>query len=302
MTMDYKLHHFGLVCQDVEKSLATYCERLGNQLTSRWYNRGLFDVACAGNGTDVTLELVGRPFMPYEEAHIARHGYSINHISFLVDDADGAFEELEAQGVQVAWEPQDWLFIRRCGFYDEDGLLFELFSYLTPLLLAAPDPGALTGQNDLILDHVSILTPDLRRAQRFYTEKLGLKTAYECIEDEGGFVMLIDPLFDFQAHRFMLEIIGPPHLEPREVELLEKRGACYDHLCYIAGDVHAAWQEAIERGVEGGAAPIVYEKYGIRVAWLKDADGNDVEIMDPIPDNFLEMALQAEEPLNVAQM
>jgi len=300
--MDYRLHHLGLLCEDVERSLEIYCGKLNNQLTCRWYNRGQFDIAFVGSGTDFSLELVGRPFMPHEEEHIARHGYSMHHLAFLVDNVDVAFEELKSRGARVAWEPRDVLFIRQCGFYDEDGLLLEMFSYPTPLSLAVPDPNVLSGQNDLVMDHVSILTPDLRRAQRFYTEKLGLKTAYEYLEDEGGFVMLIDPFFNFQSHRFMLEIIGPPHLEPREEELLQRRGACYDHLCYIADDVPAAWERALKRGVANGGEPSEYEQYGIWVAWLKDPDGNYVELMDMLPDDFLRMALEAEEPINVAQM
>ncbi|MBL7063404.1 MAG: hypothetical protein ISS49_04245 [Anaerolineae bacterium] len=75
-----------------------------------------------------------------------------------------------------------------------------------------------------------------------------------------------------------------------------------DHLCYVAGDVRAAWKEAVERGVENGADPIEYEKYGVWVAWLKDTDGNYVEIMDPIPDALIEIVLQGGEPFNVAQM
>ena len=298
--MELRLHHFGLLCEDLERSIEAYCEKLGNQLTSRWYNRGQYDIAFVGSGTDFTLELVGRPFTPHQEEHVARHGYSIHHLAFLVDDVDAAFEDLRSRGARVAWEPKPHLFFRHCGFYDEDGLLIEVLSYAVPLTLAKPD--APSDGNGLVMDHVSILTPDLRRAQRFYTEKLGLRTLYEYVEDEGGFVMLTDPFFDFRGHRFMLEIIGPPHLEPREEELLARRGACYDHLCYVASDVRAAWKAAVEAGIEAGEAPRLYEEYGVWVSWLKDPDGNDVEIMDPLPDDFVRMALEAEEPINVLQM
>jgi catechol 2,3-dioxygenase-like lactoylglutathione lyase family enzyme len=298
--MEYRLNHFGLLCQDLGQSLATYCGQLGNQMTSRWYNRGLFDLAFVGNGPDTTMELVGPPFLPYEDAHLAQHGYSINHLSFLVDDAETAFEELRGQGVQVAWEPQDVLLLRQCGFRDEDGLLFEVFSYLSPLSLASPEGSELHGATDLRLHHVSILTPDLRRSQRFYTEKLGVRTIFEYVQDDGGFIFLVDPAFDLAEHRFMLEIIGPPHLEPREARILEARGACYDHLCYVAGDVQAAWQAAVQRGAKKMAEPA--QEYGMWIAWLHDADGNDLEIMNPVPDALVEMALQSEDPLDLTAL
>jgi catechol 2,3-dioxygenase-like lactoylglutathione lyase family enzyme len=300
VSTEYRLNHFGLLCQDVRRGLATYCDDLGNEMTSRWYNRGLFDLAFVGNGPDTTIELVGPPFLPYEEAHLARHGYSINHLSFRVDDADVAFEELRGQGVQVAWEPQDMLLLRQCGFLDEDGLLFEVFSYLSPLPLAVPDVSRPHKATDLRLHHVSILTPDLRRSQRFYTETLGMRTLLEYVQDDGGFIFLVDPAFDLDRHSFMLEIIGPPHLEPREVEMLEARGACYDHLCYVADDVQAAWQGAVRRGVEKMAEPA--QEYGTWIAWVRDADGNDLEIMNPIPEALVETALHSEEPVDLTSL
>ena len=298
--MKYRLNHFGLLCQDVGQSLVTYCGQLGNLMTSRWYNRGQFDLAFVGNGPDTTMELVGPPFQPYEEAHRSQHGYSINHVSFLVDDTEAAFDELRGQGVQVAWEPQDALLMRQCGFRDEDGLLFEVFSYRSPLQLAIPEGRELHGATDLRLHHVSILTPDLRRAQRFYTEKLGMRTILEYVQDGGGFIFLVDLAFDPAEHHFMLEIIGPPHLEPREAKILEARGACYDHLCYVAGDVQAAWQAAVQRGARKMAGPA--QEYGMWIAWLHDADGNDLEIMNPIPDAILETALKSEDPLDLTAL
>ena len=40
--------------------------------------------------------------MPYEEAIIAKHGYGINHLSFLVEDAAAAFDDLVKKGVRVS--------------------------------------------------------------------------------------------------------------------------------------------------------------------------------------------------------
>jgi hypothetical protein len=79
----------------------------------------------------------------------------------------------------------------------------------------------------------------------------------------------------------MLEIIGPPNLEPREKVLLEARGPCYDHLCYTADDVPTAWEEAAARGSVQVEAPI--EAYDNCLAWLRDADGNDIEVMGAVP-------------------
>jgi catechol 2,3-dioxygenase-like lactoylglutathione lyase family enzyme len=298
--MDFKLHHFAIVCEDFEKSLAYYRDQLGNQVPSRWQNRGFFNLAFVGNGGEGMIELIGKPYTELEEQHIAKQGYSINHLSFLVEDADAAFEELKSKGVKVAWELQDVLSLRQCGFYDEDGLLFEVFSYLSPLPLASPDVSKPLGPTDISLHHISILTPELRRSQKFYEEKLGFKTVFEYTEDDGGFIFLMDPSFDYQTNNFMLEIIGPPNLVPREVRILEERGACYDHLCYTAIDVEGAWKAALERGAKNMADPV--EEYGMQIAWVHDQDGNDVEIMNPIPKEIVDIVLQGGEPLNGTQM
>ena len=217
--MNYRLDHIGLLCQDQEKSLTCYLESLGCQLTSRWFNRSLLDLAFVGLGSDVTVELVGRPFLGYEEAHIARHGYSINHISFLVQDAEAAFAELSGRGVEAAWEPINVIGLRQCGLRDPDGLLFEVYSPLDPAMpLAGPDLGRPRRGADLRVDHISILTPDLRRSQHFYSNIMGLRTVYEYLADDGGFIFLADPFYDSKTHPFLLEIIGPPNLEPREVD------------------------------------------------------------------------------------
>jgi catechol 2,3-dioxygenase-like lactoylglutathione lyase family enzyme len=289
--MNFQLNHFGLVCQDLPKSLAVYSDQLANQLTARWYNRGYLDIAFLGGGSNVTVELVGPPHLDYEQAHIARHGYSINHTSFQVDDAQAAFEELKSQGVEVAWEPMRVITMLQCGLRDADGLLFEVYSNLDPALpLAGPDLSEPPLPADLRLHHVSILTPDLRRSQRFYTEMLGLTTVYEYVADDGGFVFLADPYYDPAQHDFLLEIIGPPHLEPREEVLLKQRGACYDHFCYVANDVGAAWQACMGRGALQETPPA--RELGTWIAWLKDADGNDVEIMGIMPSRLLAEALR----------
>ncbi|MFC2031227.1 VOC family protein [Chloroflexota bacterium] len=295
--MDFRLNHFGLVCQDLDRSLAVYRDQLAHQVTARWYNRDYLDIAFLGAGCDVTIELVGQPHLDYEQAHIARHGYSINHMSFQVKDARAAFAELKSRGVEVAWEPMQVMTMLQCGFRDPDGLLFEVYSDLDPALpLAVPDQSQPPQPADLRMHHISILTPELRRSQRFYVEKMGLKTVYEYVKDDGGFVFLADPYYDAAQHDFLLEIIGPPHLEPREVLLLEERGACYDHLCYVADDVHAAWQACLDRGAQNMTPPA--KELGMWIAWLNDADDNDVEIMNPIPAEIVEEAVRTGQPVD----
>lgn len=300
--MEYKLHHFGILGQDMDQSLRTYRDYFGQTLTSRWYNMDHLDIAFLGKGSQATMEIVAPPHLEYETAHIQRHGYSLNHLAFLVDDAQEAFEDLSAKGVRVAWEPflmDDVLGLCQCAFYDEDDVLFEVFSYPKGKPMALPEK-ITPKPKDLRLHHVNILTPDIRRSQRFYEEKLGMKTVIEGLEDEGGSVFLVDPSYDYRESDFLLQIVGPPHLEPREEVLLEKRGACLDHMGFVADDLQGAWDAAITRGAKHVTEPIFYLIGNL--AWFVDPDGIDVEIMNPFPEDLIQEAIRTGNPLNVMQL
>ena len=299
--MQYKLHHFGILSQDMNQSLNTYRNHFCQDFTSRWFNKDHLDIAFLGKGSQATMEIVAPPHLDYETAHIDKHGYCLNHLAFLVEDAEEAHEELAAKGVRVAWEPflmDDVLGLCQCAFYDEDDVLFEVFSYPKGKPMALPKKTT-PKPKDLRLHHVNILTPDLRRSQRFYEQKLGMKTVVEALEDEGGAVFLVDPSYDYKENDFMLEIVGPPYLEPREVTLLEQRGACLDHLCFIADDLSGAWEDAVVRGAKQVTEPILY--HGGYLAWFVDPDGVDVEIMTPFPEDMIENALLTGKPPNLAQ-
>jgi catechol 2,3-dioxygenase-like lactoylglutathione lyase family enzyme len=294
--MDYKFTHTGLLCEDNEINMTVYKDQLGGQVTTRAFNRGQSDLIFIGKGTDATVELVNAdPFLPYEQTFIDRHGYGINHVSFLVDNADAAFEELKNQGVKIAWEPKDILFVRQCGFYDPDGLLIEIYSYPTEEEFSLPDVIKPLRPTDLTFHHVSIVTDNLERSERFYIEKLGLKRAAESFaEDGGGFIFLVDPFFDGDRHNVMFEIIGGPGLWDREEALFKKHGPLFDHFCYMAEDVPAAYSAALEKGADAFMEP--HEAYGLTMAWIRDADGNEIEFMSPLPGDMQAKILRGEMP------
>ena len=293
MTIQFKLHHVGLLVEDFEASLAFYRDVLEHQVTTRCQNRDRFNVAFVGVGSDATLELVGAPFLDYEQAFVDAHGYGMNHFAFEVEDADAAFAELKAKGLTVAWEPRDVILVRQCAFYDPDGILIEVFHHLdkdAPLM--PPDPNK---KGELAFHHLDLLTENWRRSQRFYEEHFGLKLVYEYIDKEDhAFVFLVDPFFDFESHNFMIEIIGPPFEEQREHDFYRRVGVGIDHIAYITDDVVAAWRRTLDEGAQNFVDP--YFDYGVNIAWIRDPDGNDIEIMDPIPEDLVRKVLETGEP------
>jgi len=293
MTIQFKLHHVGLLVEDFDASLAFYRDTLGHQATTRCQNRDQFNVAFVGAGSDATIELVGPPFWAYEQAFIDAHGYGMNHLSFQVADADAAFEELKAKGLPVAWEPRDMVLVRQCAFYDPAGILVEVFHTLyEEMPLASPD---LKQATNLAFHHIDLLTEDWRPVRAFYEEHFGMKTVFEFEDDQdGAFFFLVDPFFDFESHNFMLEIIGPPFGEEREKDFYQRLGTGIDHLAYVTDDVPGALRRSLERG----AKPFVdlYTYLGADIVWIRDPDDNDIEIMSRIPREIVAQALQSGQP------
>jgi catechol 2,3-dioxygenase-like lactoylglutathione lyase family enzyme len=295
-TSIYRFHHISILCRDLQESLHAYRDQFGQPVISGIIATGISDQSFVGTGNGIPVQLISKSQAENERAYASKYDYSIYQLSFLVDDADHAFEELKSNGVRVAWSPQNTPGGRHCGFYDEDGLLFEIFSNRDSETGYKPKPDNSSRGTELRLHHVAILTPNLRRAQRFYKEKLGLKTVFELTKQDGGLIFMIDKAYDHWKNNFMLEIVGPPDLEPREVALLNQRGACYDHLCYTAKDVKKSWQMVIQKGGEKAAIPTRY--HGTWMAWVKDVNEIDIEIMQPIPKFVVDITIERGEALN----
>lgn len=301
--MGFTLHHVGITCRDSSRSREVYVQRMGNRVATNWQVASEVDITFVGRGSDVSIELVGAPYQPYGRHHLDRSGATASHLGFLVDDVDLAFERMREDDVRILWDPKDFMEIRHFGMLDNNGVLVELFSAKNGSA-ASPEIGG-----PVRLHHVSLLTPDLRATERFFVEKLHMKTVIEHTENDGGFIFMVDEGFDYRTHNFMVEVIGPPRgvvshatalLEPREQKILEKHGACLDHLCFVADNVPVTHRDFVGRGVVSATNP--YRDYGSWISWLKDFDGNDIELLSPIPESVVTTALAVDKPIQTILM
>ena len=289
--MDFRFDHVGFLTPDVDYSFGVY-RALGCQLTERTYRRGCHDVAYGGAGTDVLLEFQGPPLLPESEDYLARQPWSIERVALVCDDVEAAYARLMAAGVPSAWAPEPFVvdgvtLAVAAGVWSPEGLMIDLVEHRD---VAVPRP-VRGPREDLALHHVCFVTPDLARAEAFWVEHFGLVKTYDFTAPlpgggRQGFVMLSDPFFDAAGHEFSLEIIGGA-FDTIDGPVFERRGSCYDHICFTTGDVAGTWQRAVDRGVEPLSEPAYYPEYDSTIAWLYDADGTHIELMDPVPADLM---------------
>lgn len=311
----FRFDHVGLLTSDVDYAAACY-RALGCEVTERSRRRGAFDVAYLGAGTDVLVELQGRPLPAESEEYLARQGWSIERVALACDDVAAAHARLLDAGVEEAWAPQPFeidgtTLAVAAGVWSPEGLMIDLVQLVDA---AVPRP-VRGGRGGLALHHVCLLTRDLAGAEEFWTRHFGLVKTYDFtapLDDADsepdslgghrsgavsgragsgrrGFVMLSDRHFDSAGHEFCLEIIGGEH-DSIDGPVVERRGPCYDHLCFTADDVTGVWQRAVDLGVEPLSEPAHYPEYGATIAWLYDADGTHIELMSPLDPELMASA------------
>lgn len=97
-----RIDHIGIVVNNIDESLQTYCDQLGFRLLERVaIPEQLVEAAFldAGNGT---IELIAPTDTTSGTArYLQTRGEGTHHICFAVDDIEAALAQLRAQGVRL---------------------------------------------------------------------------------------------------------------------------------------------------------------------------------------------------------
>jgi len=287
----YRFDHVGFLTEDMDYALAAY-RALGCEPMERNQRKGVHDLAYMAAGTDVILEYQAPPLLAESEEYVEKQGYSIERIALVCDDVETAYADLIAAGVESAWEPDPFVvdgvpMAIAAGVWSPEGVMIDIVTHKN---VHVPRPTR-TDRGELSLHHACYLTPDLAKAEEFWTTHFGLKKSYDFTApmDGGGtkgFIMLTDPFFDAENHEFSLEIIGG-EFDSIDGPVFEKRGPCFDHVCFTTSDVPGTWQNAVDHGVEPLSEPAYYEEYDTTIAWLYDADGTHIELMSTLPADIM---------------
>jgi catechol 2,3-dioxygenase-like lactoylglutathione lyase family enzyme len=132
------------------------------------------------------------------------------------------------------------------------------------------------------LAHINLFSDQAKEMVDFYTHKLGLKIAFTLDNDKGipfgwyvecGKMTFIE-IFD-QA--------GAVRQWGGNVVALQ-HGSKFKHLCFEAKNLETYRDQLIGRGVN--ISPITVGMDNSKQAWIKDPDGNDIELMEYTPTSF----------------
>ena len=115
------------------------------------------------------------------------------------------------------------------------------------------------------LAHVCFTVSDLERSIAFYQDGLGLKPAFDFVDESGRRY----GLYLHAGGRNFIELFEGQLGQPAEQQ-------SYRHICLEVDDIHATVQALSERGVQVGE--IKLGKDQSYQAWITDPDGNRIEL------------------------
>ncbi|MGC9521329.1 MAG: VOC family protein [Anaerolineae bacterium] len=129
------------------------------------------------------------------------------------------------------------------------------------------------------LAHVCFTVSDLDRAVEFYRDQLGLKEAFDFVNDEG------------YRHGIYLHLGGRNFLELFEGTLeAAAAGQSFRHICLEVDDIETTAKALRERGVE--VSPTKLGRDQSYQAWITDPDGNRIELHQYTPESWQAPSLE----------
>ncbi|MGB9679489.1 MAG: VOC family protein [Thermoanaerobacteraceae bacterium] len=126
------------------------------------------------------------------------------------------------------------------------------------------------------LGHIAIKVKDIERSIDFYCNKLGLKEAFR-LNDENGQLMLV---YIKVAEMQFIELF--PNGKDN---ITDDNLSGFKHICLHVDDIFSTLKELENKGVTIDKQP----KMGLDgnyQYWIKDSDGNLIELMQIMPDSL----------------
>jgi catechol 2,3-dioxygenase-like lactoylglutathione lyase family enzyme len=132
------------------------------------------------------------------------------------------------------------------------------------------------------LAHINFFSDKPKEMIDFYVNKLGLKIAFTLDNDKGkpfGWYVRCGKMTFVE----IFDQAGAVRQWGGRVTELQ-RGNKYRHLCFEVKDLESYRNLLITRGAD--ITPIMVGMDNSKQAWMKDPDGNDIELMEYTPASF----------------
>jgi catechol 2,3-dioxygenase-like lactoylglutathione lyase family enzyme len=122
--MSFRFHHVHIICKDLEKMIGFFIESIGAELVRR-KKFGTADGASLDlQGTTINLRVARADEKLEGDASRTVFGY--NHIGLEVEDIEGVYTNLTAQGYPFFMPPTDIPDLRIAFFRGPEDIVIEL--------------------------------------------------------------------------------------------------------------------------------------------------------------------------------
>lgn len=123
--MEYRYHHFHLICSNLEDTERFFTGMFGAKFIEK-RKFGTADGAILDlNGTTIYLRVKREDENIIGDSMQPRYGY--DHLGFDVEDVDAAYKELKEKGITFTISPTDVVNGRMAFLRGPDGITIELF-------------------------------------------------------------------------------------------------------------------------------------------------------------------------------
>jgi catechol 2,3-dioxygenase-like lactoylglutathione lyase family enzyme len=126
------------------------------------------------------------------------------------------------------------------------------------------------------IGHLAVTVSDMKRSAEFYTGVLGFERVFEILDDKGNPWI---SYFKIGKSQF-IELFYPKNEESSD----GKAHIGFSHMCFLVDDMKRTEAEILKRGGTLDR-PIKLGKDGNYQCWVKDPDGNRIELMQIMPES-----------------
>ena len=275
-------HHYGVMCRDMEESIAFYRDALGFEfMFYAGEMEGADHIKIAFMKNDkLVLELLEPVSWNQEACDWASQG--MNHIAFAVGDCDAMQEKLEKEFNVVFTDPEDGPDCKAVFFRGPGGErleLIEMKSDLFPIVHTPNDSPYIRG-----LAHVGIFSGDIDVSIAFYKDVLGFEHV-KTFEEGGPDMGFWNKIALMRLDDTLVEVVCPlAHPQVKEMFKYQARV----QMTHLGMDAAIDMQEVIDtireqadlewENTTPGISPDIPEGNDMQWALFRDPNGYRWEI------------------------